>query len=100
MAGALRSLLVAGTPRRLAINGDHVARHPGLGRNPGDEAFLKLLRVQCREDVAQMVVRGCPVAKRPEAPQKVQLLRPETGDIGEGFRPGQDRQQTKQQNLV
>ena len=52
MNGSLRSLLVAGTPRRLAINGDHVARHPGLGRNPGDEAFLKLLRVQCREDVA------------------------------------------------
>ena len=87
-------------PHRLAINGDHVACRPDLGRNPSDEAFLKFVRVQRREDVAQMVVGGRPVAKRPEAPQKVQLLRPETGDIGEGFRPGEHRQQAKQQNFV
>ncbi len=95
-----RSFLVAGPPRRLAVDGDHLGRSPGLGRNPGDEAALEFLSIQRREDVAQMVVGGCPVAKRPEPPQQLQLLRPETGDIGEGFRPGQHRQKAKQQNLV
>ena len=47
-----------------------------------------------------MIVCGCPVAKRPEAPQQVELVRPETSDIGESFRPGQNRQKAKQHNLV
>ena len=95
MNRGFRPLLVAGTPGRLAVDGDHTGRSPGHGRNPGDEALLEFFRVQRRQDVAQMVMGGGAVAKRPEAPQQVQLLRPKTGDIAEGLRPGQNRQQAK-----
>jgi hypothetical protein len=52
------SLPVAGTPRRVAVDGDHLGRSPGPRSNPGDEATLELLRIERREDVAEMVVGG------------------------------------------
>ena len=63
-----RAFLLARPPHRLAVDGDHLARSPGLGRNPGDEALLELLRIQRCEDVAKMVVGRCPVAKGQETP--------------------------------
>jgi len=67
---------------------------------PGDEAALELLGVEGGEDIAEVVVRRRPVAKRTEPPQKRQLLAPEAGNIDEGLRPGQHREQTQQQHLV
>ena len=47
-----------------------------------------------------MIVRRRAIAKRPEPAQKIELLLAEPGDIDEGLRPGQHRQQTQQQHLV
>jgi hypothetical protein len=97
---ALPALLVTGPPHRLAVDGDHLGGNPGPRRNPADEAALEFLRIQRSEDVAEMVVGRRPVAKRQKAPQQLQLLGPEPGDIGEGLRPGQHRQQAQQKNLI
>jgi hypothetical protein len=88
-----RPLLVGGPPHRLAVDGDHISRSTGQRGDPGDEAVLEPFRVQRRKDVAQMIVGGRSVAERQEAPQKVQLLHAKAGDIREGFRSGQHRQQ-------
>jgi hypothetical protein len=59
-----------------------------------------LLGVEGGEDIAEVVVRRRAVAKRTEPPQKRQLLAPEAGNIDEGLRPGQHREQTQQQHLL
>src|SRR5436190_419714 len=68
--------------------------------DPGNEATLERLGVNRGEDVAQVIVRRRPIAKRPEAAQQRELLRPEPGDIDEGLRPGQHREQRQHKHLV
>src|SRR4051794_25692527 len=45
-------------------------------------------------------MRRRPIAKRPEAAQKRELLRPEPGDIDKGLGPGQHCEQRQQKHLV
>jgi len=96
----LAPFVIAGSSHRLAVKGDDIGRNAGQSRNPSLEALLKRLRVQRREDVAQMVVCGGAVAEGAEAPPQIQLLHAKAGDVGEGLRSGKDRQQAQQQNLV
>ena len=63
--------------------------------DPGDEAALELLGIERGEDIAEVIVRRRTIAERPEAAQKRELLVAEAGDIGEGFRPRQHRQQAQ-----
>ena len=98
--GGLAALLLAGSARGLAIDGDHPRRHPGQRGDPGDEAALELLGVQRGEDIAEVIVRRRAIPERPEAAQKLKLLDAEAGDIGEGLRPGQHGEQTQQQDLI
>ena len=49
--------------------------------------------------IAEVIVRGRAVAKRPEPAQKIELLLAEPRDIDEGLRPSQYREQTQQQHL-
>ena len=50
--------------------------------------------------IAEVIVRGRAVAKRPEPAQQLELLLAEARDVDEGLRPGQHREQTQQQHLV
>ena len=92
--------LAAGSARGLAVHGDHLGGHARHRSDPGDEAALKLRRIQCREDVADPVVRRRAVLERAEPPQQGQLLLAEPGDVGERFRPRQGRKQGQQQHLI
>ena len=91
---------MAGPARGLAIDGDHPLRHPGQRGDPGDEAALELLGVERGQDIAEVIVRRRAILERAEAAQKLELLVAEEGDIDEGLRPGQHREQTQQQHLV
>src|SRR6185295_8747945 len=86
--------------RGLAVNGDHLGRRSDQRGDPGNEATLERLGVNRGEDGAQVIVRRRPIAKRPEAAQQRELLRPEPGDIDEGLRPGQHREQRQHKHLV
>jgi len=66
----------------------------------GDEAFLELLGVEDRHDVAEMVVCWRTVLERTEAAQKLAFLAAEQGDIDEGLGPGQHGEQAEKQDLV
>jgi hypothetical protein len=92
--------LLIGAPERLAVDGNDVRAEPGERRHPGDEAVLKLLRVEDGEDVAELVVRGRAVAARPEAAQEVQFLLTETGDLDPALTPGEHAEKTQQQHLI
>jgi hypothetical protein len=61
---------------------------------------LESLGVECRVDVAEVIVRGGAIAKRPEPAQKIELLLPEARDVDEGLGSGQHRKQTQQQHLL
>ncbi len=95
-----RRLSSAGSPRGLAIDGDHPFRRSGQRGDPGDEAALELLGVEDGQDVAEMVVCRRAVLERAEAAQKPKLLAAEQGDIGEGLGPGQHGEQAEKQDLV
>src|SRR3954453_109404 len=79
--GRLAARLLAGAARGLAVNGDHLGWRSDQRGDPGDEATLERLGVTRGEDVAQVIVRRRPIAKRPETAQQRELLRPEPGDI-------------------
>ena len=98
--GRVAALLAAGPPRGLAIDGDAPLRHAGLRGDPGNEAALELLGVEHREDVAEMVVCRRATLERTEAPQKLELLSAEQGDIGDRLGTGQHGEQTRRQDLV
>ena len=83
-----------------AIDGDHPVRRSGQRSDPGDEAFLELLGVEDRHDVAEMVVCWRAVLERTEAAQKRAFLAAEQGDIDEGLGPGQHGEQAEKQDLV
>lgn len=86
--GGLGAGLLIGAPRGLAVDRDH------LGRRAGQRATQqRWLDVERGEDVAEMIVRRRPVAKRPEPAQQLQLLLAEAGDIDEGLRPSQHGEQ-------
>ena len=67
---------------------------------PRDKAALELLGIERGKDVAEVIVRRRPIAKRPEPAQQFQLLLAEAGDIDEGLRSSQHREQRQQQHLV
>src|SRR4051812_12956814 len=86
--------------REVLPYGDHLGRRSDQCGDPGDEATLERLGVNRGEDVAQVIVRRRPIAKRPEAAQQRELLRPEPGDIDKGLGPGQHCEQRQQKHLV
>ena len=59
-----------------------------------------MLGVERGKNIAEVIVRRRAVAKRPEPAQKPNLLVAEAGNIDDGFRPGQNRQQAQQQHFV
>src|SRR5208337_3188093 len=96
----LGALLLVGPTRGLSVDGDHPLWCPSQRRNPGNEAALEVLGVKRREDIAEVIVRRRAIAKWPEPAQEIELLGTETGDVDEGLRPGQYREQTQQQHCV
>src|SRR5580700_10111083 len=91
--------LVGGAAQRLAVDGDHIRRHPNQLGDPGDEATLEFPGVERRENVAEVVVRRRSIAERQKPAQKRDLLLAEPCDIDEGFRPGEHCEQAQQQHL-
>ena len=69
-----RAFLLVGAAQRLAIDGNHIRRRAGQRGHPGDEAVLELLGVESGKNVAELIVRGRTVAKRPKPAQKAELL--------------------------
>ena len=94
------ALLVNGAARRLAVDGDHLGRLAGDGGNPGDEALLEGLGIQGGENGAELIVRGRAVGKRSETAQQLPFLLAEAGNIDDGLRPRQHREQAQKQDLV
>src|SRR6516165_1222864 len=97
---ALAPFFWTGTADRLAVDGDHVGRRPGQSCRPSDEAALEPLRVERGQDVAQMVVGRCAVAKRPEASQKRNLLLSKARYVDDGFSASKDCHQAQQQHFI
>ena len=98
--GAPGALLLVGSVRGLAIDGDHPLRRSGHCGDPSNEAALELLGVERCEDVAEVIVCRRTIAKSSEPAQKIKLLATEAGDIDEGLRSSRDREQAQQQHLV
>src|SRR5271157_3504883 len=68
------TFLVGGAAQRLAVDGDHIRRHPDQLGDPGDEATLEFRGVERRENVAEVVVRRRSIAERQKPAQKRDLL--------------------------
>lgn len=98
--GRFRPLLLVGAPRSLAVNGDHFPPRSGQRRNPGDETTLKLPGVERGENIAQVIMRRRSIAKGQKPAQKSELCFPEQRDVGDRFRPAQNREQTQQQHFA
>jgi hypothetical protein len=90
---------VGGAAQRLAVDGDHIRRHPDQLGDPGDEATLEFRVVERRENVAEVVVRRRSIAERQKPAQKRDLLLAEPCNIDEGFCPGEHCEQAQQQHL-
>src|ERR1700685_3924376 len=61
---AFAPYLVGGAAQRLAVDGDHIRRHPDQLGDPGDEATPEFRGVERRENVAEVVVRRRSIAER------------------------------------
>ncbi len=96
----LRAGLLVGAPERLAVDRDDILGEAHQGGRPGDEAALELLRVQHREDVAELVVRGRSGREGAETTQKIQLVIAVSGDLDPALAAGQHTQEREQQHLV
>ena len=92
-------LLPAGAAQRLAVDSDHLPGCAGQRRHPIDEAALELLGVEHGQNVAEVIMRRRPMAKRPEPPQQLDLLFPKPRNVDECLRPRQHRQQAQQQHF-
>src|SRR5918994_5721538 len=57
MDGGFPALFLIRAAHRLAVGRDHPGRSAGQRRHPGDEAVLKLLRIERGEDVAELIMR-------------------------------------------
>jgi hypothetical protein len=99
MDGAFTGLS-PGSAHGLAINRHHPGRHTDQQGGPGDEAALKLLRIEGGEDIAEVVVRWSTVEEWPETTEKFEFLATKSGDVHEGFGSGQHREQRQQQHLI
>ena len=62
--------------------------------------MLELLGIEGGKDVAEVIMRWCPITIGPKPAKKIELLVAEASDVNEGLRPSQHRQQTQQQHLV
>ena len=100
LSAVRREVLSLRVPLRAAVDGNHFGRLAGDGGNPRDEALLEGLGIQGGENGAELVVRGRAVGKRSEAAQQLPFLLAEAGDIDDGLRPGQHREQAQKQDLV
>jgi 5,10-methylenetetrahydrofolate reductase len=87
----LGAFLLVGAAQRLAVNGDHIGRRAGQRRHPRNEAALKRFGIERRKNIAEVIVGGRPVAKRPEPAQQIDLLLAKPRDIHEGLRSAQNR---------
>src|SRR5215470_1660076 len=94
-----RTLLLERSSGSLAINGDDVSRRAGQRPNPSHEAALELGGVEDRKDIAEVIVRGCAVAKRPKPAQKLYLLLAKPGDINERLGSSKHGKQIQQQHF-
>lgn len=92
--------LLARAPNRLPIDRNDVPAEPGERRHPGDEAVLKLLRIESREDMVELVMRGRAVLEMPEAVQEAKLLLTERGDLQPGFAPGEYPAKEQQHDFI
>jgi hypothetical protein len=79
--------------RGLAVDRDHLRRHAGQRRDPGDKTALKRLGIERGEDIAEMVMRRRAARKGPKTAQETQLPIAKIRDVRERFRPRQHRQQ-------
>jgi hypothetical protein len=65
---------LAGSPQRLAVDCNHLARRQfGNGRHPSGKALLQLLRIERREDPVEGVVRGDATRKRQKTLEPLDL---------------------------
>src|SRR3954451_20491370 len=97
MDGGLPALFLIRPAHRLAVDRDHSCRNAGQGRHPGDETLLEFLGVERGEDVAELIVRRRAIRKPPEPAQKVELPRPDAGDVHEAL---SSRQQAQHHHLI
>jgi hypothetical protein len=100
MDGGLATLLLVGSARGFAVDGDDFGRGAGQRHNPGDKAALERLGVKRGEDISEVIVRGRSRAERPEPPQKSELFLAKSDDIDKRLRPGQHGKRTQQQHLT
>ena len=87
------------TPQRLAIYRHHPAHCDRKSLHPGDETTLKLLRVQPRKHVPQLVVRRHPMRERQQAAQKSQLALAIERNLDPAIGPAKHCAQTQQQDF-
>src|ERR1019366_10352663 len=85
---------------RFPIDGDDAGRCSRHRCDPSSEALLELPGVERGKNIAQMIVRGRPVTKRPEPAQEFEFHLTEQRDVDKGFRSRENREQTQQQDFV
>ena len=89
----LRALLLAGAAQRLAVDRDDFLGRAGQRCHPVNETALEALGVEDGENIAEVIVRGRAMVKRPEPTQKLDLLLAEPRNVDEALRAGQNRKQ-------
>ena len=77
-----------------------MGRHSRPRGDPGDKATPEHLGVERGQNIAEVIVRGRPIREVSEALEQRQLQPAKLGDIGDRLRPGDNGEQTKQQNLT
>jgi len=75
----LAARCVSGSAHRLAVNGDHSARHAAHRAHPGDKAALELLWVENGQDITEVAVVRCAILERAEAAKEAAFLDAEEG---------------------
>ena len=92
--------LVMAAPRRLTINGDHVASGLAQFVYPRRKAGLETLRRQGVDDVIEGVVRGHAFRKRQKAAQKIKLPVTPVFDLNKILSPRHGRAQHNQKHFL
>jgi len=88
--------LAPGASRGFSIDGDDLRRGPGQAADPGRETLAEGGRIQCGEDITQMIVARRAVGEGQETPQQIEFLVPEPGDVREPLGTRQRRKKRQQ----
>ncbi len=99
MDGGLAFALGARAAKRFAIDGDDALGNADEAGGPGGEAALELLDIERGENLGEPVVRRRAVVELAETLQKSELGLAETGDVDEGLRSREDRQEAENQDF-